>query len=297
MDVVPVVIGLDVLLAHVALVNGQGGGEGLCGASVIAEPKVDVPGHVDHVAGGGGQATQDVGAVERLFGVVAGFQSVNVVVVGGGVVGIVFQHGFEDGERVLAAGIGEEDARLEVLRVIGDDFAQKLLFARVERTGIGTVRGLVVGGRGVDVEPLPLADVLLQRDGLRERLAGEPLGGAVVEGLGLVEAPVAHGTLGVDPHALFEGASGLVIPEVVQQVESLVEPHLSFRGGGDLHVGVADPGHPDRRRQFFGRDLVLHFHDMAGHVHLGERCREGRDEERQGENPGHYLILRGPWTQ
>ena len=133
---------------------------------------------------------------------------------------------------------------------------------------------LIVSHSCVDIEALPRAGMLLQSDGLRECLAGEPLSRAVVKGLGLVKAPVAHGALGVDPHTLFERASGLIVPKVVQKVEALVEPHLSFRGGGDLHVGVADSGDPDRWRQFFGRDLILHFHDMAGHVHLGEGARQ-----------------------
>ena len=66
------------------------------------------------------------------------------------------------------------------------------------------MRRLVMSDSGFDIEAFPRARMLLQSDGLRERLARESLSRAVVEGLGLVETPVAHGTLGVDSHTLFE---------------------------------------------------------------------------------------------
>jgi len=43
-NVVPVIIGVNVLLAHIALIDGQGSREHLCGASVATEAEVDVPG-------------------------------------------------------------------------------------------------------------------------------------------------------------------------------------------------------------------------------------------------------------
>ena len=128
MDVVPVVIGIDVLLAHVPFVDCQRSGKCLRGPSVIANAEVDVAGHVDHVSRDRGETAQDVRAVKRFFRVIARFESVDVVVVGRGVIGVFTKHGFERRERVLAAGIGEEDTRLEIFRIFDHDFAQKLLF-------------------------------------------------------------------------------------------------------------------------------------------------------------------------
>lgn len=73
----------------------------------------------------------------------------------------------------------------------------------------------------------------------------------------------------------------------MQKVEALAKPNLGVRSGADLHVCVADSGHPDRWRQFLWRDLVLHFHDMAGHVHLGESGGQSGAEESQGKGAEH----------
>ena len=81
-DVVPIVIDIDVLQLHVVFVGFNAGGEGIFGAGVIAGAIEDVAGHVDHVAGGGSEASEDFGAVESLLGTRAGFDGVNPVVVG-----------------------------------------------------------------------------------------------------------------------------------------------------------------------------------------------------------------------
>src|SRR5277367_2975845 len=89
-DVVPIVVDVDVLGLHIVLVGEDGGGEGFFGASVITSAIENVAGHVDHVAGSGGEAAKDFGAVDGLLGMLAGFDGVNPVVIGGGVFGIVF---------------------------------------------------------------------------------------------------------------------------------------------------------------------------------------------------------------
>ena len=49
--VVPIVIGLNVLVAHVALVGFSGCGEPVLRLSIVADAIKNVARHVDHVAG------------------------------------------------------------------------------------------------------------------------------------------------------------------------------------------------------------------------------------------------------
>src|SRR5581483_10176 len=87
-------------------------------------------------------------------------------------------------------------------------------------------------------------------DRLSQRLAGIALSRAVIERLCLVQSPVAHCTLRVHANALFKSPRRLVIPEIVQQIQSLVEPHLRFWRRRDLHVNIADASHLSRHGQF-----------------------------------------------
>ena len=83
MDVVPVIVRGDVLGFHVGFVDGGGEVEGNLGAGVVTGPVEDVAWHVGHVAGVGSEIGQDVGGVQGLFGMWAGFDGVNPEVVGG----------------------------------------------------------------------------------------------------------------------------------------------------------------------------------------------------------------------
>src|SRR5450432_3688568 len=96
--------------------------------------------------------------------------------------------------------------------------------------------GLLASQSGVNVEAFPRADLLLQFGGPAERIACEPLASAVIERLGLLQAPQAHRTFGVDTHTLVESASRFIVPVIVEQVQSLVEPDLSFWRRGDLQM-------------------------------------------------------------
>jgi hypothetical protein len=78
-----------------------------------------------------------------------------------------------------------------------------------------------------------------------ERLLGISIGLAIAEHQCLIDAPIAHGALRIDANALFEGAGGFVIPEVVEQAETLIEPGLRLGRGRDGEMAVADAGHLD----------------------------------------------------
>jgi hypothetical protein len=104
--VVPVVFDRDVLLALVLLLDGGGLGEPVLGGGVVADTVIDVAGHVDHVPGGGRETGEDGGAVERLFGMRAGFDSVDPVVVGGGVVGACCEDFLDECDLLLLAFLG-----------------------------------------------------------------------------------------------------------------------------------------------------------------------------------------------
>ena len=106
MRVVPVVVGADVLFAHVLFVGGGGGREPPLALGVVPYPVVDVAGHMDHVAGGGGQGGQQGGAGQGALGMSARFDGVDPVVIGGRVVGGVVKHGFENGNAFFLAGLG-----------------------------------------------------------------------------------------------------------------------------------------------------------------------------------------------
>jgi len=157
---------------------------------------------------------------------------------------------------------GEEDAGLEV----GGRFFNK--FA-VDLDG-GVAVFLFVGFfGGFDVEAFGFADLFFERDGFGEGLPAVVLGTPVGEEFGAVDAPVAHGAVGVDANRLFEGADGFVVPEVVEEIQSLVEPYLGFGSGGDFDVGVANAGEFFWGREFFGGDFFSGGHRVAWHWDLG----------------------------
>ena len=58
---------------------------------------------------------------------------------------------------------------------------------------------------------------------------------------------------------------------------------------------VPIPGDADRWGQFVGWDLVLHFHDMSGDVHLREDARQNRAGENDCKNAniGESRVLFG----
>ena len=89
---------------------------------------------------------------------------------------------------------------------------------------------LLAGRSGFDVEPLMRAGMVLELDRPAERIACESPRSAVIERLCLIQTPEAHGTLGVDSHTLFEGASRFIVPVIMEQIQPLVKPDLSFRG-------------------------------------------------------------------
>ncbi len=90
MDVVPVIVSRDLLLAHVALVGERGSIEGTLSACIISGAVKDVPGHVDHVSRRGRQRPQYLRAVQSLFRVWAGFDGVDPEMVSGGVLRFLF---------------------------------------------------------------------------------------------------------------------------------------------------------------------------------------------------------------
>ena len=86
---------------------------------------------------------------------------------------------------------------------------------------------------------------------------------AASKSFNLVKTPVAHGAPGVDTHALLEGAGRFVVPEIVQQAQTLVEPGLRLGACRDLDVAVANAGHVDGWRKLAGARNGL----SVGHVH------------------------------
>ncbi len=80
-DVVPVVVDSDMLRLHVLLIGMHGRGERFFRAGVVAGAIEDVARHVDHVAGGWSEATQDFGAVQSLLRMRTGFDGMNPVMV------------------------------------------------------------------------------------------------------------------------------------------------------------------------------------------------------------------------
>ena len=91
--------------------------------------------------------------------------------------------------------------------------------------------------------------------------------------------------LGSTRTRLLEGAGGFVVPEIVVEVQALVEPHLGFGRGGDFEMDVADAG------EFFGSGEFVGRESRRGCPWRGtwvfERAAAGRQsegEERGGED-------------
>ena len=90
------------------------------------------------------------------------------------------------------------------------------------------MRRFLMSDSGVDVKALPGADMFLEFDRLAERFRSESLRSAVIERLCFIQAPEAHRARRVDARGLLQSASRFIVPVIVEQVQSLVEPDLSF---------------------------------------------------------------------
>src|ERR1700726_4315948 len=96
--------------------------------------------------------------------------------------------------------------------------------------------------------------MLLQCDRFVDGGLGISLVDVVGESFGLIESPVTDGAVGIDANALLKRLGRLVVPEVVNEVETLIEPHLGFRlGARDPEMDVAGPS------DTFGYRQVLRF--------------------------------------
>ncbi len=140
MDVVPVIVRRDVLLAHVAFIGQRRSIECSLGAGVISGAVKDVAGHVDHVPRRRRQRAQNLRAVQSLFRVRAGFDGVDPEMVRGGVLRFLLQHTLQERQLLLLAfarfsrvviaivdGFGESDAGIGIVG---------FFFTRVRRISI-----------------------------------------------------------------------------------------------------------------------------------------------------------------
>ncbi len=295
-DIVPVVVDAHVLLVQVALIGRGGGGKPVVGAGVVADPVINVAGHVHHVAAVGRETGQQRGALDRALRVIARLHRVNPVVIRGRVIGSVFEHGFEDRDLLFHAGVGvalivetiaerirEEDACLNIARFFLDQLAIE-----------GDRRPLLAGvrvrfGRGcLDIQPVGPAGFALQLHGLIEGLWCVNLVLFTAELERLRKPPVTHGALRVGADGLLKSLRRLVVPEVVEQSEALVEPGLRFGRGSDGDMRIADAGHAHRDRQLFGRRKCVHStHGRHGcssiHATCLRTCAHGSSQERTGD--------------
>jgi len=272
-DVVPVVDHRDALLLHVGEVDFAGGQEGIARLGVLADPVIDMAGHVGDVATAWCERGEDGGAREAVLGARAVLDGVDPVVMGGRVVRMRSEDVAQDRLAVeltdlgaavrglipLAQEVGEEDLRLEIVRIEVDqrlhllDEPDALLCLRFGRIRLGLLRILLLPWierrGGADVEALVLARLAAQLDGTVE---GGLTFAALLAGVVLQrppDAPPPHGAGGIETHRLAEGAHGLEVPETVQEIEPLVEIALRLRGAGDLERRVADAVHERRRRK------------------------------------------------
>src|SRR6266404_5827350 len=89
-----------------------------------------------------------------------------------------------------------------------------------------------------NVETFRLAHMAFQAYGFDQSQIGKGLRRTMESRLDLVDPPVAHRTLRIDPDTLFKRPQRFVVPKIVKKIQALVKPHLRFRRGGNLDVHV-----------------------------------------------------------
>src|SRR5258708_18919338 len=125
--------------------------------------------------------------------------------------------------------------------------------------------------------------MILQLYSARQRLLRIPRAHTVPEHQRLIQPPVAHRALRFHPDRLLKRPFRLIVPEVMQQVQPLIEPGLSLRRRRNRKMAIADPGHLHRRRQPLRRGNLLHRHPhvMPRHTHLRHRRPRTRQNNPQ----------------
>lgn len=287
MKVIPIVLDALFLRGEIRLVHLEGVEKGGAGALVVAGAIEDVSRHVYHMAGGGGEFADNLSAVQRGFGVVAAFDGVDPVMVGGGAVRMlgerlaeqrlgIYLSLFGPGAALVSAFEfeGEEEFGVDVLGEAVDDLLPKM---HVSKRADGSLRVVVfvvfVRLRGFDIKLLVFAGGGRKLVGFFERDGDRGFVGVGIERFGAVDAPVAHGTFGIEAGGLAEGAQGFVVPEIVQQIEALIEPNLRFGGAGcNREMAVADALHVQGRSGLGGSGGSAHVRAVG----LGKRS--GRAE-------------------
>ncbi len=257
---------------------------------------------MDQVAGAGRQAGQPLGVGQSVGRVAGGLGGVDVVVDGGGVVGLGLDDRLDDGPglgrgRMVAPavggqqGLGRDQADVGLGGIGGHGLQQgggEPLF------GPGRLVGLVavdhrLGETLLLVGPGDLQRLFgqVERGGLVGLLDVEVLGRPARQGL----APAAEGAVRIGRHGLVEGQLGVGVVEGVVELEPVVEPALGLGAGGAYDKAArADAGHEvDLPGALAGRIDPLGAADVAdadgrGVQGSGARRQERHDQGRGGEH-------------
>src|ERR1700733_12141960 len=185
-----------------------------------------------------------------------GFDRVYPEMVCGGVLRFLLQYTLEERKRLLLAlarfpvvviaivdGSGKSDAGIGIAGVLlhqgAQDFDFVIEFCFV--LGAGSVANRCLVGLGsLNVELLPRCRMPFQCNRFFQRRLRVGLGYAVVKALRLVKTPIAHGAIGVGADGFFKGPIRLVIPKIVKQVVSLLEPRLGLGITGNRKAHIAN---------------------------------------------------------
>ncbi len=261
---------------------------------VAADMDIGVGRHVDQMAGAWRQACQPLGIGQGVGRVAGGLGGVDIVVDGGGVVGLCLQDRQRDGAGLgrggmVAPPVGREQGfrrdqpDVGLGRVPGDGRQQGV--GEVD-LGLGRLLALVAVDQGLGETSLLIGLRDLERHpghAQRRRLVGlvdvEVLGRAARQGL----APAAHGAVRIGRHRLVEGQPGVGVIEGVEQLDAIVEPFLGLGArGAHGEAARADARHEVELPGALGRgEDALGAADVADADGAGVDLRGARGQERQ----------------